>query len=528
MLFRSSQSEEKNEKVNQLLQLIKEYSNQLKKNEEKIKLYENEFNKLSQNLTNEMKEKQKYKLLYDDKIVEDKNWINQLNTDIQLLCEWMNNYMVVYFDNSVEIPDIPLFSPPINSENLITFNKFNLNLLRQTISEVRNKIYNKQSKYENIIQQDKKEQIELLNKIDSQNKNIAFLNKDISNLKDEIIVKKVKQIDDKPKFVELINPHRDVLNKLDINIDLSIEDFENAKIVKYLKYDVGVSSLIDKLTDEELVLLSLGDIKGGVSSMIGNSCSKVMGGAGETTLKIKSIPETLAMCDGPAGIRITKEYVISKGKNYAISVDPLWEELSNYIPKFIMNMIFNAKKNAKRSGERIYQYATSIPVASALAQSFSSDVISICGDIIREEMEIYNVDLWLAPAMNIHRHPLCGRNFEYYSEDPYLTGFCASTIINSVQKNTHKGTVIKHFVGNNQETNRTNSSSNMSIRALREIYLSGFKTAIEKSHPVGVMASYNLVNGAHVSENYDIINDQLYLFHQSFYYSYLLLCLNYY
>jgi hypothetical protein len=201
----SSQSEEKNEKVNQLLQLIKEYSNQLKLNEEKIKLYENEFNKLNQNLTYEMKEKQKYKLLYDDKIAEDKNWTIQINTDIQLLCDWMNNYMVVYFDNSVEIPDIPLFSPPINSENLITFNKFNLNLLRQTISEVRNKIYNKLSKYENIIQQDKKEQIELLNKIESQNQNIALLNKDISNLKEEIIKKKVEIDEMNHKFNLIIN-----------------------------------------------------------------------------------------------------------------------------------------------------------------------------------------------------------------------------------------------------------------------------------------------------------------------------------
>jgi len=201
----TSQSEEKNEKVSQLLQLIKEYSSQLKKNEEKIKLYENEFYKINQNLTNEMKEKQKYKLLYDDKIEEDKSWINQINTDIQLLCEWMNNYMVAYFDSSVEIPDIPLFSPPINSENLITFNKFNLNLLRQTISEVRNKIYNKLSKYENIIQQDKKEQIELLNKIDSQNKNIALLNKDISNLKDEIIRKKIEIDEMNHKFNIIIN-----------------------------------------------------------------------------------------------------------------------------------------------------------------------------------------------------------------------------------------------------------------------------------------------------------------------------------
>lgn len=201
----SSQSEEKNEKVNQLLQLIKEYSNQLKKNEEKIKIYENEFNKLNQNLTNEMKEKQKYKLLYDDKIAEDKNWINQLNMDIQLLCDWMNNYMVAYFDSSVEIPDVPLFSPPINSENLITFNKFNLSFLRQTISEVRNKIYNKLSKYENIIQQDKKEQIDLLNKIETQNKNIALLNKDISNLKEEIIKKKIEIDEMNHKFNMMLN-----------------------------------------------------------------------------------------------------------------------------------------------------------------------------------------------------------------------------------------------------------------------------------------------------------------------------------
>jgi hypothetical protein len=185
-----SQSEEKNDKVNQLLQLLKEYSSQLKKNEEKIKIYENEFNKINQNLTNEMKEKQKIQLLYEDKINEEKNWISQINMDIQLLCEWMNNYMGIYFDKIVQIPDVPLFTPPVNSENVSTFNRFNFNILRQTIIDVRNKIYNKQSKYENIIQQDKKEQIELLNKIETQNKNIANLNNDIILLKEEISQKK--------------------------------------------------------------------------------------------------------------------------------------------------------------------------------------------------------------------------------------------------------------------------------------------------------------------------------------------------
>ena len=187
-----SQSEEKNDKVNQLLQLIKEYSSQLKKNEEKIKLYESEFIKLNQNLTNEMKEKQKIKLLYDDKLLEDKNWISRINADIQIICEWMNNYIGIYFDSSVEIPDVPLFTPPINSDNILTFNRFNFNLLRQTISDVRNKIFNKQNKYENIIQQDKKEQIELLKKIESQNKKIASLNNDIISLKEDIAQKKVE------------------------------------------------------------------------------------------------------------------------------------------------------------------------------------------------------------------------------------------------------------------------------------------------------------------------------------------------
>jgi len=200
-----SQSEEKNDKVNQLLQLLKEYSSQLKKNEEKIKIYENEFNKINQNLTNEMKEKQKLKLLYEDKINEEKNWISQINMDIQLLCEWMNNYMGIYFDKMVEIPDIPLFTPPLNSENVNTFNRFKFNLLRQTIIDVRNKIYNKQSKYENIIQQDKKEQIDLLNKIESQNKNIASLNNDIIALKEEIVQKKVEIEEMNNKFNNLIS-----------------------------------------------------------------------------------------------------------------------------------------------------------------------------------------------------------------------------------------------------------------------------------------------------------------------------------
>ena len=151
-----------------------------------------------------MKEKQKLKILYDDKLEEEKKWISQINADIQILCEWMKNYIGIYLDNSVEIQDVPLFTPPINTENVLTFNKFNFNLLRQTISDVRNNIFNKQSKYENIIQQDKKEQIELINKIESQNKNIASLNNDIISLKEEIANKNVEIEEMRKKINDLM------------------------------------------------------------------------------------------------------------------------------------------------------------------------------------------------------------------------------------------------------------------------------------------------------------------------------------
>jgi hypothetical protein len=200
----SPSSETKDEKVNQLLQLIKEYSFQLKNNEEKIKIYENENNKLNQNLTQEMKEKQKLKLLYENKINDDKNWIGQINQDIQLLCDWINNYLGTFFQENIEIQEIPKFTPYIDSENINNYNKINLNLLRQTIIEARNKIYDKQNKYENTIKMDKKEQIELLCKIENQNKNISALNNDIISLKEELSKKKLEIEELNNKFNNLM------------------------------------------------------------------------------------------------------------------------------------------------------------------------------------------------------------------------------------------------------------------------------------------------------------------------------------
>ena len=122
-------------------------------------------------------------------------------------------------------------------------------------------------------------------------------------------------------------------------------------------------------------------------------------------------------------------------------------------------------------------------------------------------MNIYNINILLSPAMNIHRNPLCGRNFEYFSEDPLLSGKISAAIIRGVQSHKNCGTTIKHFTGNNQELNRKKSNSIMSERALREIYFKGFEIAIEEGHPLALMTSYNLINGIHPSEDPKILID---------------------
>lgn len=154
--------------------------------------------------------------------------------------------------------------------------------------------------------------------------------------------------------------------------------------------------------------------------------------------------------------------------------------------------------------------STSYPVGMVLAQTFNESIIAEVGDMYGREMEHYDTAICLGPGMNIHRDPLCGRNFEYYSEDPLVTGNSAVAFINGLQKN-HPGfgVATKHFCCNNQELDRTKSNSTVSERALREIYLKGFEIAVKKAQPATIMSSYNLVNGIHTSSRYDLLTDVL-------------------
>lgn len=159
------------------------------------------------------------------------------------------------------------------------------------------------------------------------------------------------------------------------------------------------------------------------------------------------------------------------------------------------------------AGLRLETPCTAIPIATTLAQSWDMDLIHRMGELVGEEMKQLHVDLWLAPGMNIHRNPLCGRNFECYSEDPVLTGLCAAAETKGVQSHEGRGATIKHFAGNNQEDNRMLTNVHISERALREIYLKGFEIAVKTAQPYAIMTSYNLINGVHSANNYDMLQN---------------------
>ena len=264
--------------------------------------------------------------------------------------------------------------------------------------------------------------------------------------------------------------------------------------------------IASEMSDSDLAYVVIGNFSGGgVASVIGNASSTVAGAAGETTVRFPNIP-TLVMADGPAGLRLTKDYVRDDKGVHAVG-DTLPAGMAEFLPKPALTAMKLMNRTPK--GEKGHQYCTAIPIGTALAQSWNMDLCETCGDIVGDEMKRFGVHLWLAPAFNIHRSPLCGRNFEYCSEDPLLSGAVGAAITKGVQMHEGCSTTIKHFCCNNQETNRFRNNSMVSERALRTIYLKPFEICIREADPHSLMTSYNLLNGTHTSERADLLKTVL-------------------
>lgn len=329
----------------------------------------------------------------------------------------------------------------------------------------------------------------------------------------ERVIEKVSHVGGAPDFEdwkpEKIE-YKDDLEKVPV-LKLSASQFKKEKIIKH-EIDEKALAFAKMLTNEELALLCKGGYfnEGNEGSDIPKG-EKVPGAVGMTTdmLCEKGVP-CLIMSDGPAGLRLSQQYIDSEYGKFQAEMENT-KFLREILPEATFNLLLTFFPQAvpKVTGTIREQNCTAIPVGTAIAQSWNVDICRELGDIIGDEMVRFGVHIWLAPALNIQRNPLCGRNFEYYSEDPYLSGKMAAGFAQAVQRHKGCAVTLKHFCCNNQETNRTNSNSQVNERALRDIYLRGFEIAVKEGQPLAIMTSYNLLNGEHTQHRPDLVQTVL-------------------
>lgn len=321
----------------------------------------------------------------------------------------------------------------------------------------------------------------------------------VLDVQQEIICETCTNVCKQPKpIAEIVAPKRAHEDLTDIPRIPVFSSAVKTVVNSYTEVPVStskrISNYLSKLSNRDIATL----LMGGDTS--GERLVNVMGASGSTTMALcekYGIPNII-LSDGPAGLNVTPQVVDVDGE-----LKPT-EPYPQYDYGFFGQMM--RKRLAQESdGVCHYQYATAFPASVVRAQTWNISLMEQLGDALGTEMEEFGVTVWLAPGLNIMRNTLCGRTFEYCSEDPVLSGEIAAAVALGVQKHVGKGVSLKHFACNNSEDMRDQSSSNLSERALREIYLKGFERAVKKANPATVMASYNKINGVYSTNNYDVL-----------------------